>query len=109
MALDTIKIHHPDDATDYMIINAVDFDPKVHRRYSSSRGTTTQPTSNPEISTAELKASRTQELEAIYDDPDQGWRAIAALAAPLGVEKPASGWRDAIPLIVDAEFKDTPG
>lgn len=48
-------------------------------------------------------ATRTTELEELYLSEDGGWRAIKAIADPLGVSKPESGWDDAIPLIVKAE------
>ncbi len=46
---------------------------------------------------------RKAELETIWQE--QGWRGIAAIAKPLLIEKPSDGWKSAIPLIVDAEYK----
>lgn len=48
-------------------------------------------------------AARTSELEELYLSDDGGWRAIKAIADPLGITKPETGWDDAIPLIVEAE------
>ena len=31
--LETIRIVHPDDPNDYLIINAADFDPAIHKEY----------------------------------------------------------------------------
>ncbi len=46
---------------------------------------------------------RKAQLEAIWEE--QGWRGIAAIAKPLNIEKPEDGWDEAIPLIVEAEYK----
>ena len=35
------------------------------------------------------------------------WQAVKAIAEPLGIAKPAGGWDEAIPLILDSEFADT--
>ena len=47
--------------------------------------------------------ARTAELEELYLSDEGGWRAIKAIADPLNIEKPETGWDDAIPLIVEAE------
>ncbi|NEQ52172.1 MAG: hypothetical protein F6K11_18865 [Leptolyngbya sp. SIO3F4] len=50
--------------------------------------------------------TRRAELQAIYDeDNGSNWAAIKAIAEPLGITKPDSGWEDAIGLIVEAESK----
>lgn len=49
----------------------------------------------------ETTFQRTLELEELYKS--QGYSAIAALAIKFGISKPTSGWKDAIPLIVQAE------
>lgn len=49
----------------------------------------------------ETPFQRTLELEELYKS--QGYSAIASLAIKFGISKPASGWKDAIPLIVQAE------
>lgn len=35
------------------------------------------------------------------------WQAVKAIAEPLDIAKPAGGWDEAIPLILDFEFPDT--
>jgi hypothetical protein len=32
------------------------------------------------------------------------WQAVKAIAEPLGISKPAGGWDEAIPLILDFDF-----
>jgi hypothetical protein len=49
----------------------------------------------------ETPFQRTLELEELYKS--QGYSAIATLAIKFGIPKPTSGWKDAIPLIVQAE------
>jgi hypothetical protein len=34
------------------------------------------------------------------------WQAVKAIAEPLGISKPAGGWDETIPLILDFEFPD---
>jgi hypothetical protein len=43
---------------------------------------------------------RKAELEGLLK---QGWRKIAAIADPLEITKPDTGWDEAIPLILEAE------
>ena len=45
---------------------------------------------------------RKAELEAMLKQ-NHGWRKIAAIAEPLGIEKPEGGWDDAIALILEKE------
>lgn len=45
---------------------------------------------------------RQQALQALFDEPN-GWRSIERIAKPLSINKPATGWEDAIPLILEAE------
>lgn len=49
----------------------------------------------------ETPFQRTLELEELYKS--QGYNAIASLAIKYGISKPSTGWKDAIPLIVQAE------
>jgi hypothetical protein len=53
----------------------------------------------------ETPFQRTLELEGLYKS--QGYSAIATLAIKFGIPKPTSGWKDAIPLIVQAESEVT--
>lgn len=99
--LDTVKVVNPD-GSGLMIINAQDFDPKIHTRWEARKSSKKE--SQPEtietpVSDAVL--DRINELENLYKA--SGWRSIADLAESLGIEKPDSGWRDAIPLIADKE------
>ncbi|HEY9750221.1 MAG TPA: hypothetical protein V6C63_16170 [Allocoleopsis sp.] len=101
----TIKVQG-DTPNGYILINEDDFDPNQHQRYeeSQSKSSTTTETNETEGSTSEQNSpppSRQAELEALYDA--EGYRAIQAIAEPLGIEKPKAGWRDAIPLIVEQE------
>jgi len=110
--LKTIKVNHLENADDFMIINASDFDSRIHTRYSSKKKSQpkteeTQAQTKPvQPTVSERRAQREQELYAGYDDSSLSWRDIAALAEPHAIEKPESGWRDAIPLIAAAEFPD---
>ena len=52
--------------------------------------------------------ARTAELEELYLSDEGGWRAIKAIADPLGIVKPETGWDDAIPLITEAEKNAAP-
>jgi hypothetical protein len=57
----------------------------------------------PGVSGANPYATRKAELEGLLSQSN-GWRRIEAIASPYGVsEKPAGGWADAIPLILEAE------
>ena len=49
----------------------------------------------------ETSFQRTLELEELYKS--QGYTAIASLAIKYNIPKPTAGWKDAIPLIVQAE------
>lgn len=53
--------------------------------------------------TQETKFARTSELESLYES--QGYTAIAAIATKHGIKKPETGWKDAIPKIVDYEVE----
>lgn len=55
---------------------------------------------------AETPFQRRQELELIAED--QGVAAIAELGAKYGIRKPKTGWKDAIPLIVEYEMGAVP-
>jgi hypothetical protein len=57
----------------------------------------TQPEAPPELSPFDLRKA---ELEALLK---QSWQKIAAIAKPLGIEKPEGGWDEAISLILEAE------
>lgn len=63
------------------------------------------PDEGTELATAENSPTeagdREAELQAILKN--QGWRAIAEIAEPLGIQKPKEGWGDAIPLILQKE------
>ena len=120
--LPTIKIQHPENAGEWMLINEEDFNPDVHKKFSRTSKkppdgykTTTQKDidqSNRELlsgsssatSDEDPKAERTNQLEILLEN--EGWQAIAQIAEPLGIEKPSKGWKDAIPLIVDKEFSE---
>lgn len=45
--------------------------------------------------------SREEELKALFKA--KGWRELAKIAEPLGIEKPEAGWDEAIPQIVAKE------
>ena len=45
--------------------------------------------------------SRSEELQKLFEK--KGWGAIRRIAEPFGIEKPAGGWDEAIPLIIEAE------
>jgi hypothetical protein len=49
----------------------------------------------------DARESRELELLGIYEV--DGWRGLKAIAEPLGIEKPADGWDEAIPLILEKE------
>jgi hypothetical protein len=87
--LPTVAIQHPTLEGEWMLINQQDFDPALHVLFGA------MPTDPAEI--------RTQELQGLY--AQDGWMAIKAIATPLGIEKPETGWDAAIPLIVAAEFE----
>ena len=46
--------------------------------------------------------ARSDELQRLLES--EGWRAIRAIAWPLGIDRPKDGWDAAIPLIVEAEL-----
>lgn len=104
----TIKVVNPD-GPDYMIINESDFDKTVHVRWEQRKQTKpkskaeTVQTSNESFTVIEGDPilSRINELEELYKA--DGWRPIADLGESLKIEKPAGGWRDAIPLIAQRE------
>jgi hypothetical protein len=52
----------------------------------------------PELSTYE---QRKLELEELYRN--KGWQAIAAICKKIGITRPATGFDDAIPLILEKE------
>jgi hypothetical protein len=54
-----------------------------------------------EIEEPEPESDRMMELISLYEA--EGYPAIKAIAIPLGISKPETGWEDAIPLIVEAE------
>jgi hypothetical protein len=93
----------------YLLINQEDFDPSQHRRFNLRQSASPSPAPTPtpapaSAPTVELPPEvevRIQQLEAIYES--EGYRGIQAIAIPLGIEKPEGGWRDAIPLIIEAE------
>jgi hypothetical protein len=112
--VDTVQID--DGQGGYIVINAEDFDPSQHKRFNPRKSAspspapapTPSPAPSPSLSPDEAESSlspdqevRVQQLEAIYES--EGYRGIQAIATPLGIEKPAGGWRDAISLIVEAE------
>lgn len=51
--------------------------------------------------TAPTADTREEELKALFKA--KGWREIAKIAEPLGIEKPEEGWDAAIPQIVAKE------
>ncbi|MGB3495300.1 MAG: hypothetical protein WBA57_21395 [Elainellaceae cyanobacterium] len=114
--LDTLKVHHLEHSGEFMIINASDFDSRIHQHYSSpkkKKSKSAEPPAEPPVdlpagsSQSEQRIQREHELIELFDaNPTSAWREIAALAEPHGVEKPESGWRDAIPLIAAAEHPD---
>ena len=67
---------------------------------------TNQPAYVPTATGENLEAI-TERLESIYIN--DGWQAIKTLAVNYGIEKPAGGWDEAIPLIAAAEFKQVEG
>jgi len=91
----------------YLLINEEDFDPSQHKQFnlrhaaSPSPAPTPAPVPSPAAELPPEVEVRMQQLEAIYES--EGYRGIQAIAIPLGIEKPEGGWRDAIPLIVEAE------
>ncbi|NJN89518.1 MAG: hypothetical protein HC878_03500 [Leptolyngbyaceae cyanobacterium SL_5_14] len=107
--VDTVQIE--DGQGGYIVINAEDFNPAEHKRFNPRKSASPSPSPSPAPSPAPTPAVesplsgeqevRVQQLEAIYES--EGYRGIQAIATPLGIEKPAGGWRDAIPLIVEAE------
>jgi len=46
--------------------------------------------------------ARFDELQQILES--EGWRAIRAIALPLGISRPEDGWDAAVPLIIEAEI-----
>lgn len=56
----------------------------------------------PERDPIDEAKSRLAELEAIY--LNDGWKAIKAIAEPLGVEKDPDGWDASLMRIIEAEF-----
>lgn len=55
---------------------------------------------------AELIRNRVGELEKLYDQAGaNGWRKLAEIAQPLGIEAEPTGWRDTIPKIAKAEVE----
>ena len=93
----------------YLLINQEDFNPAEHKRFNPRKSASPSPSPAPTPAPAPAPESplspeaevRTQQLEAIYES--EGYRGLQAIATPLGIEKPAGGWRDAILLIVEAE------
>jgi hypothetical protein len=52
------------------------------------------------------RQDRENELMDLYygaSGEESNWRAIKSIADSLGIEKPAEGWEEAIPLILKAE------
>lgn len=49
----------------------------------------------------ETAFGRLSELEQLYES--QGYKAIADIALGYGIQKPTTGWKEAIPLIVEYE------
>jgi hypothetical protein len=107
--LDTIKVVNPD-GEGFMIINAEDFNPKLHTKWEARRPKKESQLKTTETSegitqsndpVADVVLARINELEGLYKE--SGWRSIADLAESMGIEKPPSGWRDAIVLIAEAE------
>lgn len=92
--LPTVVIEHPD-GDGPMVINAADFNPRIHQRWSEAEAVAQAGGDPVQV--------RIAELERIYSD--EGWGAIADLAGAVAVAKPAKGgWRSAIPLIAAAEL-----
>lgn len=104
--VDTLKVHHLENLDEFMVINASDFDSRIHQHYSpkKKRSKPADPPADPTPN--DQRSQREQDLYAAYDSDQLSWRDIAALADPLGIEKPEGGWRDAIPLIAAAEYPD---
>lgn len=89
MEVPTIRIE--DGKGGYIIINEADFDPGQHRRYEGEE----------EIDKALDESQDWQTLLGrLYDD--RGYHPIRLLAEKLGIEKPETGWREAIPAIAAA-------
>jgi len=109
--VETVQID--DGQGSYIVINAEDFNPAEHKRFNPRKASASpspapapapSPAPSPSHAVEPMSADqevRYQQLEAIYGS--EGYRGIQAIATPLGIEKPAGGWRDAIPLIVEAE------
>jgi hypothetical protein len=122
-----IAVKHPIDPAFFILINKDSFDPDTHELWEdedpdSDAGTTeppsettgdpsgesgeSQPEGEPDPNAPEGESDpandRLNELMAIFEN--DGWPAIKEIATSLGInDKPAGGWEDAIPLIVEAE------
>jgi hypothetical protein len=58
-------------------------------------------TDNPAVTNSMTREERETQLIEVYDQ--KGWQGIKAIADKLNISKPAGGWDEAIPLILDAE------
>lgn len=97
----TIEVENPD-GSGSMVINASDFNPKVHTKWASKPAAKRpRKVKGATAADADPTAERIAELEALYSEA--GWQAIKEIADPLGIEKPDEGWKAAIPLIVERE------
>lgn len=117
-----LAIQVPDHAEYQMLINEEDYDASKHVLWSEKSTDASVSTPSPVGEEAETDAleqklteeqteesaenltptqDRMAELIALYET--EGFTAIKAIATPLGITKPDTGWEDAIPLIVEAE------
>lgn len=116
-----LAIQVPDHAEYQMLINEEDYDASKHVLWSENADASVSTPSpageesetdalSEELTEEQIEESaedltptqdRMTELIALYEA--EGFTAIKAIATPLGITKPDTGWEDAIPLIVEAE------
>lgn len=91
------------------IIHGIDYSAWAAQGWSLEQPLPEEPAPEPVLITVDPQFNqpspyqkRKAQLESLLQE-NQGWRNIERIGKELGITKPASGWDDAIPLILEKE------